>query len=50
MLIESEAALPDEYVILVRQPNKDAVRSALEAGKNVPGCSLLPRGTALRIR
>ena len=50
MLIESEADLPDEYVILVRQPNKDAVRSALEAGKSVPGCSLLPRGTALRIR
>lgn len=50
LVIEEDATLPDEYVVLVRQPNKDAVRSALEAGKSVPGCTLLPRGSSLRIR
>jgi len=32
------------------EPNKDAIRAALEAGTAVPGCILLPRGTSLRIR
>ena len=31
-------------------PNREAIRIALENGGEVPGCTLLPRGTGLRIK
>lgn len=42
-------ALPEELVRTTRQPDVDAIREALEAGKNVPGCRLMERETHLRI-
>jgi hypothetical protein len=42
--------LPSEFRVVRHEPNKDAIRSALEAGQAVPGCTLLPRGTSLRIK
>jgi hypothetical protein len=42
--------LPSEFRVVRHEPNKDAIRAALEAGTTVPGCTLLPRGTSLRIR
>ena len=42
--------LPSEFRVVRHEPNKDAIRAALEAGTAVPGCTLLPRGTSLRIR
>ena len=43
-------ALPQEFQAVTVTANKDAIRKALEAGGTVPGCTLLPRGTGLRIR
>jgi hypothetical protein len=43
-------ALPQEFQAVEVRANKDAIRAALEAGVTVPGCTLLPRGTGLRIR
>ena len=37
-------------VKIVTEPNKEAIRIVLEAGGEIPGCRLLPRGTSLRIR
>lgn len=42
--------LPAAMTRVVREPDKDAIRAALEAGDTLPGCTLLPRGTSLRIR
>jgi|694.fasta_scaffold85434_3 hypothetical protein len=42
--------LPPQFRVVRHEPNKDAIRSALEAGQAVPGCTLLPRGTSLRIK
>ena len=42
--------LPPEFRVVRHEPNKDAIRAALEAGTAIPGCTLLPRGTSLRIR
>ena len=42
--------LPPEFRIVRHEPNKDAIRSALENGAVIPGCTLMPRGTSLRIR
>ena len=42
--------LPSEFRVVRHEPNKDAIRAALEAGTAVPGCTLIPRGTSLRIR
>ena len=44
------AVMDDALVVLKREPNRDAIRAALEAGEQVPGCALLPRGTSLRVR
>jgi hypothetical protein len=43
-------ALDPQYQAVKVEANKDAIRAALEAGTAVPGCTLLPRGTSLRIR
>jgi hypothetical protein len=51
LVIETPADdLPAEFRVVRHEPNKDAIRAALEAGTAVPGCTLLPRGTSLRIR
>jgi len=51
LVIETPADdLPAEFRVVRHEPNKDAIRAALEAGTTVPGCTLLPRGTSLRIR
>lgn len=50
MLIEDESAIPPEFIVQVPEVDKDAVRAALEAGRSVPGCTLVPRGTSLRIK
>jgi len=42
--------LPPQFRVVRHEPNKDAIRAALEAGQAVPGCTLLPRGTSLRIK
>jgi len=44
------ATLAPQYQAVKVEANKDAIRAALEAGTSVPGCTLLPRGTSLRIR
>lgn len=38
------------FVTTVVEPNKEAIRIALENGATIPGCRLLPRGTSLRIK
>ena len=43
-------ALAPQYQAVKVEANKEAIRAALEAGTAVPGCTLLPRGTSLRIR
>lgn len=50
MLIEDQSAIPTEFIVQVPEVDKDAVRAALEAGRPVPGCTLVPRGTSLRIK
>ena len=42
--------LPAEFKVVKHEPNKEAIRAALEAGTSIAGCALLPRGTSLRIR
>ena len=42
--------LPAAMTRIVREPDKEAIRAALEAGDSIPGCELLPRGSSLRIR
>jgi hypothetical protein len=44
------AALAPQYQAVKVEANKEAIRAALEAGTAIPGCTLLPRGTSLRIK
>lgn len=42
--------LPVEFTTLKVEPNKVAIRTALEEGVEVPGCRLEPRGTRVEIK
>jgi hypothetical protein len=44
------ATLPKDLQIVRIEADKEAIRTALEAGGTIEGCALLPRGTSLRIR
>jgi hypothetical protein len=48
--IDDPSALDPAFQRVVREPDKDAIRSALDSGIEIAGCRLLPRGTSLRIR
>jgi hypothetical protein len=48
--IDDPSALDPAFQRVVREPDKDAIRSALDSGIEITGCRLLPRGTSLRIR
>lgn len=50
--IEARAEeLPEEYrkTVTTHQPDKDAIRKALEQGVTIPGCTLLERGKRLKL-
>lgn len=42
--------LGPDYTSTFVEVDNTKIRAALEAGKVVPGCTLLPRGTGLRIK
>jgi hypothetical protein len=42
--------LPQQYQAVRVEADKAALREALAAGATIPGVTLLPRGTSLRIR
>lgn len=44
------AAIPDDLVIVRREPDKEAIRERLAAGEELSFARLEPRGTHLRIR
>lgn len=48
--IEDAGALPQGYVIMTPTPNRAAVKSALEAGDNIPGARLVVGEPGLTIR
>ena len=48
--IDNPSALDPAFQRVVREPDKDAIRSALDSGIEITGCRLLARGTSLRIR
>lgn len=44
------ASWPEPFRKVTVQPNREAIRIALENGGTLPGCTLIPRGTSLRIK
>ena len=50
VIITDEAAIPDAFVRIKREPNKSAIKEALIRGENVPGATLSNGGTSLTIR
>lgn len=50
LVIDNEAEIPEHLTKVVRQPDKTAIRAALERGENVPGAHLEPVDHSLTIR
>lgn len=48
--IDDEAALPDQFIRIKREPDKTAIKKALEIGAAVPGAHLTNGGETLSIR
>ena len=48
--IDDPSALDPTLQRIVREPDKDVIRAALDSGIEIAGCRLVPRGTSLRIR
>ena len=44
------AAWEPPFRKVITEPNREAIRIALENGATIPGCTLMPRGTSLRIK
>jgi hypothetical protein len=47
--ITDEATIPDEYIKVIKEPMKTAIKEAIKAGKTVPGAALT-KGTSMVIR
>jgi hypothetical protein len=47
---DAVAILPKDMVVTTLTPDRDKIRAALECGMVVPGCTLMPRATSLRIK
>ena len=50
LLIADPEAIPPLFIRNVPEINREAIRLALDAGQEVPGCSLAPRGSRLSIK
>lgn len=50
LLIADPEALPPAYIRHIPEVNREALRSALEAGELIPGCTLGLRGNRLTIK
>lgn len=50
LLIADPEAIPPLFIRHVPEINKEAIRLALDAGQEVPGCTLAPRGSRLSIK
>lgn len=47
--ITDESTIPDEYIKVIKEPMKTAIKEAIKAGKTVPGAALT-KGTSMVIR
>lgn len=50
LLIADPEAIPPLFIRNVPEINREAIRLALDAGQEVPGCTLAPRGSRLSIK
>lgn len=50
ILPDNVDVLPPEFVQIIREPMKDEIRTALENGDTIEGCSLGEKGDHLRIK
>ena len=50
LIIDEDAAIPDEYTRIIKEPDKTLLREAIEAGTALAGVRLGERGTRLNIR
>lgn len=50
VVIEDEEAIPSQLCVIKRQPDKTAIKKALEQGETVPGAALSPATPILTVR
>lgn len=50
VIITDESALPDEFMRIKKEPNKTAIKAALEAGQSVSGAVMSNGSTTVSIR
>ena len=50
VIITDEAAIPDAFCRITKEPNKTAIKSALKSGTSIPGATLSNGSTTIQVR
>lgn len=50
VIITDESAVPEQYQIIKKEPNKTAIKNALKSGTHVPGAALSNGGQTISVR
>lgn len=50
VIITDEASVPDDYCRIKKEPNKQAIKAALETGEHIPGAALSNAEPSLTVR
>lgn len=49
VIIEDEEAIPDDYMVISKRPDKAVIKTLLKQGKDIPGCRLEEGGPTVRL-
>lgn len=50
VIITDEAAIPEEFMRIKKEPDKSAIKTALKSGKHISGATISNGGTTITIR
>lgn len=50
VIVTDEAAIPDAYCKITREPNRTAIKNAIKSGTYIPGATLSNGGTSISVR
>lgn len=50
VIVTDEAAIPDAFMKITKEPNKTAIKNAIKSGQYIPGATLSNGGTTIQVR
>lgn len=50
VIVTDEAAIPDAFMKITKEPNRTAIKNAIKSGQYIPGATLSNGGTTIQVR